>query len=384
MSIEPVYVPCETVNDDRYIVTSLPVSSGATVVRGQIIAEIETSKATLQIESPASGYFFTRLQEGKEVMVGALLALICDTSTVSAEAFQKYEAAPEGAIDAPPIEAGESGLRVSNAAASLIAEHRIELGSFSGLKLVRREDVEKVLRERRGAAEPVAQPPAVSEMVHRVHTEARVVIVGGGGHARMCIDLLRSMKTYEIAGIVDPELAIGANVLGVEVIGRDSELSGLLSAGIRFAVIGLGAVRAPREREVAFARVKQAGFLVPNLIHPSAVVEPSAVLGEGNQIMAHATVGSAARIGNNCIVNTGAIVAHDCVLEDNVHVSPGGILAGGVTVGDSTLIGMGATVYLGVRLGRRVVVANGLDVFADVPDRAVLRHEGEHRRGGRR
>ena len=77
------------------------------------------------------------------------------------------------------------------------------------------------------------------------------------------------------------------------------------------------------------------------LVHSSAVVSGSAIIGEGTVIMAGAIVQANARIGKHCIINTGATVDHDCVIGDYVHIAPGAHLCGHVEVGEGSLIGVG-------------------------------------------
>lgn len=191
----------------------------------------------------------------------------------------------------------------------------------------------------------------------------------------MCIDILRAVGGWHIAGILDSRLPPGSRVLGVPVLGPDTDAAfgRMAQCDVRFAVCGIGLVERHRERHRLYDRLKAFGFELPNLVHPQASVERSATLGDGNQVMAQAVVGSDARIGSGCIVNAGSIVSHDCRIGDHVHVAPGAVLAGGVHVGARTLIGMGATVYLRARIGDDVVVVNGVDVQADVESRAIVR-----------
>jgi len=200
---------------------------------------------------------------------------------------------------------------------------------------------------------------------------AKVVIVGGGGHAKMCIDVVRQQQVLQVVGILDDGIDEGVQVLGVPVLGPLDRLEQLRADGIGLAVNGIGAVTRHPFRSEVYARIKAAGYALPNIAHPHAAIEPSVVLGEGNQIMAGAVVGSAARIGDNCIVNSNAVVSHDSVLADNVHVAPGALLAGGVHVGSNTLIGMGVTVFMGVHIGENVVVVNGQHVFCSIPSGTV-------------
>lgn len=77
------------------------------------------------------------------------------------------------------------------------------------------------------------------------------------------------------------------------------------------------------------------------LIHPTAVISPSATIGSGTVIMAGAIIQARARIGKHCIINTGATVDHDCIIGDYAHIAPGAHLCGHVEVGEGALVGVG-------------------------------------------
>jgi sugar O-acyltransferase (sialic acid O-acetyltransferase NeuD family) len=186
------------------------------------------------------------------------------------------------------------------------------------------------------------------------------------------IDLMRlAGELFPVAALDDSPS--GAEVLGVPVLGNSSLLPQLKADGIERAVLGIGSVQNHRARAKLYDRLVAAGFKIPNLIHPRAAVEPSVVMGVGNQIFAGAVVGSAAKLGDNTIINSGTVVSHDCVIASHTHLSPGAILAGGVKVGENTLVGMGVTVYLGVRIGSNVVISNGSHIMKDVPDGSIIR-----------
>lgn len=219
-----------------------------------------------------------------------------------------------------------------------------------------------------------SRPSALAQTAWRWSEHAqKIIILGAGGHARVCIETLRHMATFEIAGLATNDREIGDEVLGVPVLARDTEFPELFSRGFRFAVNGIGSVEQHIRRWQFFLGLKNAGFFLPNLVHPRATVEPSASLGEGNQILAGANVGSGVRIASNCIVNSGAAVLHDSVLCDNVHVAPGAMLAGGVVVGHDTLIGMGVKVLMGVRIGSGATICSGCIVKRNVADGEIVK-----------
>lgn len=187
----------------------------------------------------------------------------------------------------------------------------------------------------------------------------------------MCIDILHQVGRYEPAGIVTNE--VEASTGGLSVLGGDDDLEMLFSAGYRHAIIGIGAVKSPALRAQLFTRLKAVGFKLPTLVHPRAIVEPSATLGEGVQVMAGAIVGSSARVGDNSIINSGAIVSHDCILDSNVHITPGAILAGAVQVGKNAIVGMGSSIYMGIQVGNDAVIHNGVHVFKHIESGAVIK-----------
>ena len=158
----------------------------------------------------------------------------------------------------------------------------------------------------------------------------------------------------------------GSKVLGIPVIGTDADLSRLFKAGIRNCFIAFGSIGNPRPRAAIYHKAKKSGFEFPNLIAPSALVSPYAILGHGNYIAPGAIINAGTRLGNNCIVNTGAIIEHDCTVGDFVHLSPGAILSGGVTVADRSHLGTGSVVIQSLKIGADAIVGAGSVVTGNV------------------
>jgi len=115
-------------------------------------------------------------------------------------------------------------------------------------------------------------------------------------------------------------------------------------------------------------RFCELGLQPVTLIHPSAVISRSAVIGEGSQIMAGTIIGPEARLGKLCIINTRASVDHENVFEDGVEIAPGATLCGLVSVGANSWIAAGATVLPRIKIGRDCVVGAASLVNKDVPD----------------
>lgn len=196
----------------------------------------------------------------------------------------------------------------------------------------------------------------------------RLVVVGAGGHAKVVIEAIRAVGLWEIVGLIDPSPA-AKSALGIPVLGGDEVLPALLDDGVSVAVIALGRNAL---REQLGRRMHQMGFDLPTIVHPSALVSPSATLGAGVVVMARAVVGTEAIVSDFAIVNTGAVLDHDNVIGVAAHVAPGCALAGNVSVGDRSLVGVGSSVRPEVRIGVDAVIGAGSAVVTDVPDGAVV------------
>jgi len=180
----------------------------------------------------------------------------------------------------------------------------------------------------------------------------------------MCIEALREQPGIEVVGAVSND-ATGRDQLGIPVLGRQSDLGNITqSENINAFCVAIGANRV---RQDLVEKLTQSGHSNAKVISGTAVISPSADLGDGVQVMPAAVVTAMASIGEGTIVNTNASVDHDAQVGDYVHIAPGVAIAGDVTIGDRTLIGIGARVLPGLTIGSDVVVGAGAVVIDDVP-----------------
>ncbi len=201
----------------------------------------------------------------------------------------------------------------------------------------------------------------------------QVVGIGAGGHGRVLLETLLLRSECDVVGFIDDNPALHLQYVdGVQVLGGEEILLRLLERGVRSAFLGIGGVGNNHPRSRLFARVRGLGFHFVNVIHPTAVVSRSAVLGQGVVVMAGAVINRGVQVGDNTIVNTGAIVDHDCNLGDHVHIAPGVVLSGGVRVGAYTHVGTGACVRQNVSIGSESLVGVGAAVVADVQDKMTV------------
>lgn len=194
-----------------------------------------------------------------------------------------------------------------------------------------------------------------------------ILIFGGGGHGKTLIDLIRAQGAYQIAGIIDDNIPAGTRIMDVPVLGGSDKLAETAALGVKLAANAVGGIGNVDARIRVFDFLEEHGFLCPNLIHPSAWVEPGATLEGGVQVLPLAYVGSEVSIGFGTLLNIGAIAAHDDRIGKVVNLSPNATLAGNVILEDYVQIGMCASVNIGIRVGKRAQIGNGATVKSDVP-----------------
>jgi sugar O-acyltransferase (sialic acid O-acetyltransferase NeuD family) len=192
-----------------------------------------------------------------------------------------------------------------------------------------------------------------------------LVLIGGGGHCKACIEVIESTGAYSIAGIVDVPARRGEMVCGYPVIASDDDLRTLADTYHNF-LITVGHIKSSQLRERLFEAVLSAGGALPSVVASTAYVSPHALVARGTIVMHHAFVNAAATVGEGCIINTASIVEHDVVIGRFCHVSTGAVLNGDSRVGAYSFIGSNSCVREGICIGDRAVIGAGSVVIADV------------------
>jgi sugar O-acyltransferase (sialic acid O-acetyltransferase NeuD family) len=136
-----------------------------------------------------------------------------------------------------------------------------------------------------------------------------------------------------------------------------------------FFIIGFGG---SNRTDCIEALKKYSNFKPFTVIHPSAVIAPSAKIGEGCFIQPNATISTNVQLGDHCLVNYNVSVGHDSVLADNVFIQPGARVSGNCKIGANTLIGSNSFVYQNVKVGEGCLIDALTYIHDDVPNKMVV------------
>ena len=207
-------------------------------------------------------------------------------------------------------------------------------------------------------------------------TLPELLLIGGGGHCRSCIDVIEAEGKYKIAGIVNQSGGSREQILGYDVLGDDEDLPELLKKHPN-ALITVGQIKSADLRVKLFQQVQRLGFELPTIISPRAYVSKNAILGIGTIVMHDALVNTGGKIGNNCILNTKSLVEHDAIVEDHCHISTSSVVNGGTIIREKTFIGSNTITKEYITVGKTSVIGGGLRVMSDVKENTLMKNNNK-------
>lgn len=201
-----------------------------------------------------------------------------------------------------------------------------------------------------------------------------LVILGGGGTAKDVLSIVNDIRSngprHEVVGILDDNPALeGQAVCDVPVLGPLDRAKSLDDV---FFVNCLGSPRNYWKREAILSTLGLPTERFATLVHPTAAVSTSSIVGHGVVLYPHVVVMAGVRIGDHVTVLANTVMNHDVVVEDFCIITSGVNLSGGVRLQRGSYIGAGASLIQYCTVGEWALVGLGSAVVRDVPPWTVV------------
>lgn len=193
----------------------------------------------------------------------------------------------------------------------------------------------------------------------------KIILIGGGGHCKSCIEVVHSTGQYEIAGIVDKKEKMGQKVMGYDIIGSDEDLPELRKK-YSHALITIGQIKSSKLRVSVFEKLKSLDYNLDPIIASTAYVSPSASIGEGSIVMHHVIINAETIIQDNCILNTKTLIEHDVEIGSHCHISTASVVNGDCKIGEGCFIGSNATLSNNIEVCSNTIVSMGAVVRKNI------------------
>jgi sugar O-acyltransferase (sialic acid O-acetyltransferase NeuD family) len=200
----------------------------------------------------------------------------------------------------------------------------------------------------------------------------KIVLIGAGGHAKACIEIIESAGKFSIAQIVGQSPEIGSSVLGHVIKHTDADLA-LLREEYEYAFIGIGQMHNPEPRREIHSNLLNLGYQIPTIISKHAIVSSNAKIGTGSIVMNGAILNANCTVGENVIVNSSALLEHDVFVGADCHISTRVTINGNSRIGQGTFLGSGTVIRNGIEIGENSFVDMGSVITESLPPNSRYR-----------
>ena len=176
-----------------------------------------------------------------------------------------------------------------------------------------------------------------------------ILIIGAGGHANSCVDVIEESNKFYIAGFISINHSTKDRIFNYKVLGKTDDYN-IFFPKIKHAAICIGQIKTSKPREETYKKLKAAGFNLPTFFAKSAYVSKNAKIDEGTIILNKCVVNSNTKIGKCCIINTSSVIEHDVNIKSFCHISTSVTINGSCTIGEKSFVGSGSVLRESIRL----------------------------------
>jgi len=185
-----------------------------------------------------------------------------------------------------------------------------------------------------------------------------LIIIGGGGHASVLVDILLLQKREILAVISPDDLSSRCVFNGISHLNSDDDVF-MFPVDEVLLVNGIGILPKSSLKQKLNQYFLSHGYQFETVISENAKISPFAKIGVGVQIFSGVIIQAGTKIANHTVINSGVIIEHDCEIGQYNHIAPRATLCGQVETDDNVYIGAGATVINNIKLARNVIVGAG-------------------------
>jgi sugar O-acyltransferase (sialic acid O-acetyltransferase NeuD family) len=364
-----IKAPMVNVNDDAALLYAWSKPDKSFVHKGEIIAVLETSKATVDVESEDTGYLHIFVPASTQVVAGEIVGALCD----------KPDEVPERPRGEYESEEDHSSERKLTKKAEIVAIKagldlkRIQI-DISGAGTITEADVAAYLGKH-GAGSSIEEGRSrdLIDDSYPQNRQQRLLIIGGGLGAVQVLDSLCRIEHQRATAIVDdnPDLR-GKTLLNVPILGGQEAIESLFKENLfDAAVVSVSTSITFRQRMGNMLR--QLKIPMANIIDPSARVQRNAILGEGNVILAYCHIGACTTVGNGNFFSPFVDVEHHCEVGDFCTFGPGVMMSSLVIIGARVKFGTGIFIEPKVAVGSDSIIGSGAVLTCDIPPNSIVK-----------
>lgn len=203
-----------------------------------------------------------------------------------------------------------------------------------------------------------------------------IIILGTGGTSLDIWDTIQDINrkmnmTYQCIGFLDDNSALHGQeiIAGLKVLGSLEEANQFPEA---YFVNGIGSSHNFHKKAQMLLKTGLRTEQFITLIHPTAHISSSAVIGKGSVIFQHVTVTFQAKIGEHVVVLPNSVISHHVSVGNYSCIAGGASISGHVQIEESCYIGTQSAIKEGLRISRGTLIGMGSVVLKDTPPNSTV------------
>lgn len=150
---------------------------------------------------------------------------------------------------------------------------------------------------------------------HKVK-QMNLLILGAGGQGKVVKELAQNIGVFRKIAFLDD------NLDNHNAIGKCNDCAKFVEE----YPIAIPSIGNQNMRMKWIDMLVREGFIIPTLVHRTAIVSPSAEIGYGTVVEAKVTIGANSNIGYGCIISSGATIDRNINIPDGTHIACGMIV----------------------------------------------------------
>lgn len=141
--------------------------------------------------------------------------------------------------------------------------------------------------------------------------------------------------------------------------------------------IALGSNSVNTKRKSLYLQGKQRGYQFASFIHPRALVDPSAKIGEHCIIMENVVISTFCEIGEDTICFPSATITHHTSVGAHSFISSGFVVGGCSRIGERAFLGLSSVVNSRGDIGEGCFISSGTVVTQKIEDNSFVGRDGK-------
>lgn len=206
----------------------------------------------------------------------------------------------------------------------------------------------------------------------------KVIIVGSGGHAAELRDYINHNNNAHPTDHIHVHGFIDDDEASYKHYGfKEPFLGSIKDHTVNKDVMYLMGIANLNYRQSIIEKLESEGAVFTGLIHPTAIISPSAEIHPTTVISHNASVGAKAKLGKYNMLNSRCTIGHDSVIGNFNFISPQVAISGNTTIGNGNLIGTNACTIPGMKIGNNNKIAAGMIIYKSISDdnTVIFRHK---------